>query len=119
MLLNLQPQLILTAFLTVAAQATLKKGLEIAPIALNVKALVTLFTTPLVLLGLSLQVGAMLSWFFVLGSGKFSVAFPSLLSLTMIITMLLDWMIWRQPFTPGQIIGMTLIISGLFVMNKW
>jgi len=113
------PLLLLASVLNVAAQIVAKLGLESTPVRLSLEGFFALFTNPLIIFGLSLQVLAMLVWFNVLANSKFSVAMFSMLSLVFLISLVADALVWKQNLTFGTAAGAFFIFIGIFILHRW
>lgn len=109
--------LLFSMSLAVAGQFFLKKGVvasSLNPTALSI--LKTLFS-PLVLTGFLLYGISSIIWLFVLQRFPLSVAYPAL-SLTYIAIVFLSIYVLKEPVTSVKIIGILLIVSGVYFLFK-
>ncbi len=116
------PLIFICILLNAAAQLLLKAGMmkighfdvsweNLLPIGLKV-ALV-----PHILLGLLCYVLSVVAWMVVLSRVEVSVAYP-LASLGYIITAIAAFYLFNEPFTSIKIIGIAVIIFGVFLITR-
>lgn len=76
------------------------------------------FLEPKLIGGLSLYFLSALFYIFALKKIPLSVAFPSV-SISYVVVAYLAHLIWNEPFGINQIVALTLIISGIIILNKF
>ncbi len=63
------------------------------------------------------DIAGFVAWMYVLGEMKLSAAFP-MTALSYVLVIAASWFVFREPFTPAQIIGSTLIMVGVFMLGR-
>lgn len=103
--------------LAVVGQFFLKKGVTASTLAPNLKSIVETLFNPAVLVGFISYGASSIIWLFVLQKFPLSVAYPAL-SLTYVAIVLISVYFLKEPFTVSKLIGMTLIVLGVYFLFK-
>lgn len=82
-----------------------------------IKDVINILMIPEILIGLILFGGSFLLWIKVLTKSDLSYAYP-MVSLGYIVVALLSKFLLHETFTVNKIIGVVMIISGVFVLNR-
>lgn len=109
--------------LAVGAQLSLKKGvLNLGTLNFSFSNFLGLipriFQNVWLLGGLFLFGISFLLWLFVISKIKLSVAYPISTSLNFILIALFSWLFLREQLLPTQILGIVVIIFGIFLLMK-
>ena len=83
----------------------------------GLSASLTIFTNPLVVIGLGLYFGAALVWLLVLARIDVSLAYP-FVGLGFVLTMAFGWLFLGEHLTIARILGTLLITSGVVVLAR-
>lgn len=113
---------IISAFLTVAANLMLRAGVDKAggfPIHLqsSLSAIIKLIQQPLFDLGVLLYALASLVWFHIISTEPLSVAYPLLISLTFIFVTRGAIFMFHESLNTTKIIGIAVILVGIFILS--
>jgi len=115
--------LIASVFSTVAAQLCLKKGI-LALGSLNVSVSSFLSLIPRIFQSIWLMGGvflygiSFLLWLFVISKIKLNTAYPIAASLNFSLVVLFSWLFFKEHLLPIQILGLAVIIFGIFLLLK-
>jgi len=120
--MNIVPLIILTASLNTVAQLLLKMGMEkigifsfaienIVPIGIK------LVTSPFIMMGVFVYVFSMIMWLLVLSRAPVGIAYP-LTSLGYIFNAIGAYYIFGEHLSYFQILGICLIISGVYLLAQ-
>ncbi len=114
--------ILLTIVLTVYGQIVIKWQIsrtpELAPSAgLKLTTLLRLFLNPIVLSAFAAALLASLAWMAALSRLNLSFAYP-FMSLSFVLVLLLSATLFREPLTAYKMLGMALIVLGLFVSSR-
>ncbi len=101
----------------VIGQFFLKKGINISPLSHSVLSIVKTIFSPLVFVGFLMYGMSSIFWLFVLQKFPLSVAYPAL-SITYVIIVVLSAIILNEPITTFKILGLSLIIFGVYFIFK-
>jgi multidrug transporter EmrE-like cation transporter len=116
--------LVLTSVgLTVVANLLLRAGLDRAggfPVRLaDIPAgLLRLGAEPFFDLGMGLYVAAMLVWFRVLATQPLTTAYPIVMSLNFVLVTLAAVLLFRESLSAMKVIGLVVILAGIFVLSR-
>lgn len=106
----------------VIAQLLLKKGVNLISdefSSFNIFSLIPKVLTNIYLLsGLSFLGIGFLSWLFVLSRFKLAMVYPISTSSAMALVVILSWLFFRESLQAIQILGVGLIIFGIFLLVK-
>jgi multidrug transporter EmrE-like cation transporter len=114
---------LLTAALTMAANLLLRAGIDGAggfaagSAAQAVSALVRLFLEPRFTAGFVLYFLASVVWFRVVATEPLSVAYPILVSCTFTLVTAGAVMLFREPLTLRQVVGLAVILAGIVLVS--
>lgn len=113
----------LSAFLTVVANLMLRAGVDRAggfPVQLQsmFNAISRLMSQPLFDFGILLYAVASLVWFHVISTEPLSVAYPLLVSLTLIFVTLGAIVIFGEALTLPKVVGMLIILIGIMIVGR-
>ncbi|HCJ56937.1 SMR family transporter [Lutispora sp.] len=81
------------------------------------KDIIHILMVPEILVGLVLFGSSFLLWIKVLTKSDLSYAYP-MVSLGYVLVALLSKFLFNEPFTVNKVIGVVMIISGVFVLNR-
>jgi len=103
--------------LAIAGQLFLKGGVMASSLSLNFNSIITTLFSPKVFLGFTLYGISSIIWLFALKKFPLSVAYPAL-SMTYIVVVLFSYLLFKEPLTANKIIGMLLIVGGVFILFR-
>lgn len=103
--------------LAIVGQFFLKKGVLASSLTPSVESFVKTVFTPYVLLGFLLYGASSVFWLFVLQKFPLSVAYPAL-SLTYVVIVALSIFALKEPVTSFKMVGVLLIIAGVYFLFK-
>lgn len=103
--------------LAVLGQFSLKKGVMSSGLSPNFISIIKTIFSPSVFLGLVCYGLSTIFWLFVLQKFDLSVAYPSL-ALTYIVIVILSAWFLHEPITLSKVLGVLLIILGVFFVYK-
>ncbi len=110
---------LLSAGLTVAANLLLRSGVERAGgFAMGLVGLVGLIRQPRFDLGITLYAMASLVWFRVLAMEPLSIAYPVLVSTTFLLVTMGAVLLFRESLAWHKILGLVVILAGIFIVSK-
>ena len=114
--------LILTSVILVdIGQLVLKKGLiDLAPLDFStnlIATFITILTNPFVFLGILFFVSSSFTWLLALSKSNLSFAYP-LLSIGYVIVSLLSWHFFDENLSPLRLLGIGIIVGGVYFMSK-
>jgi multidrug transporter EmrE-like cation transporter len=104
-------------FLAVGGQLLLKKGVLASSLSADLGSILKTLFSPLIFLGLTAYGVSAVVWLFVLQKFPLSVAYPAL-SLTYIAIVFISIYLFKEPFTTFKILGVFLIIIGVYFLFK-
>lgn len=81
------------------------------------KDIIHILMVPEILVGLVLFGSSFLLWIKVLTKSDLSYAYP-MVSLGYVLVALLSKFLFNEPFTVNKVIGVVMIISGVFILNR-
>ena len=115
-------EILASVFMGAIGQTILKLGAnKLGPISLSlrtiIKDVIHILMVPEILIGLILFGSSFLLWIKVLTKSDLSYAYP-MVSLGYIVIALLSKFLLNEPFTFNKVIGVVMIISGVFVLNS-
>lgn len=112
--------LLLTSTITAAGQLLFKYGsraLKLLPPETSwLEKITHVFFQPSVLLGIFLYAGGVLIWLVVLAKTELSFAYPVNVALSILFTSVIGWLIFNEALSALKIIGIILIIAGIFAL---
>jgi multidrug transporter EmrE-like cation transporter len=76
-----------------------------------------IFSTPVIIVGLVFFALSFLLWVVVLTKMQLSYAYP-MVSLGYIVVSILSYLIFKESFTLNKILGIGIIIIGIFIINR-
>ena len=82
-----------------------------------VSLVVRVFTNPWVILGLACYVGGLIFWLIALSRAPLSFVYP-FAALTMAMVVLSSAVIFHETLTPLRLIGVAVIVTGVFVVAR-
>ena len=114
--------IVLTTLLNTAAQLALKAGMiqvgsfdfsweNILPIILKVAA------SPWIIIGMTIYVSSVTVWLMVLSRVSVSIAYP-MASLGYITSAIAAYYLWGEDLTPTRIVGILVILVGVYLVAK-
>jgi multidrug transporter EmrE-like cation transporter len=108
---------------TVAAQLCLKRGiLSLGSLNVSVSSFLSLipriFQSIWLMGGLFLYGISFLLWLFVISKIKLNTAYPIATSLSFSLVVLFSWFFFKEHLLPIQILGIAVIIFGIFLLLK-
>ena len=103
--------------IAIFGQMFLKKGVTLTNFNSNIVSIISTILTPTLMLGFFFYGVSAILWLFVLKSFPLSVAYPSL-SLTYVFVVFLSSVFFGENITITKIIGVVLIFSGVFFINR-
>jgi len=108
---------------TVVAQLCLKKGvLDLGNLNISINSFLGLipriFQNIWLMVGLSLYGISFLLWLFVISKIKMNTAYPIATSLNFSLVVLFSWLFFKEQLFPIQILGIAVIIFGIFLLLK-
>jgi len=109
--------LTLSMFLAIIGQYLLKKGVLASELNPNIYSILRTLFSPYVFAGFVFYGISSVFWLFVLQKFPLSVAYPAL-SLTYIIIILISYFVLQEPLTLNKILGILLIVSGVYFLFK-
>lgn len=118
----LLPLILLSVLINTAAQLLLKQGMirighfdfswpKLFSIAFQVAA------NPYIVAGMFCYVASVAVWLLVLSRAAVSYAYP-LISLGYITTSLAAWLLFNEPLSPTRILGILVIMAGVFLITR-
>ena len=115
-------EILVSVFMGAIGQTVLKLGankLDSLSLSLRTifKDITHILLIPEILVGLVLFGSSFLIWIKVLTKSDLSYAYP-MVSLGYVLVALLSRFLFNEPFTVNKVIGVVMIISGVFVLNK-
>lgn len=115
-------EILISVFMGAIGQTILKFGAnKLGNLSLSfgtiIKDVLHMLMIPEILIGLVLFGGSFLLWIKVLTKSDLSYAYP-MVSLGYVVVALLSKFLLNESFTANKIIGVLMIISGVFVLNK-
>jgi multidrug transporter EmrE-like cation transporter len=115
--------LIISIIATVTAQLLLKKGvLMVDRLEFSFVNLFTLilrvFQNPYLFFGLISFVIAFFSWLFVLSKLQLNLAYPVVIGLNFCLIAAASWFFFKEQLSLIQILGIAVIISGIFLLLR-
>lgn len=115
-------EILLSVFMGAIGQTILKLGAnKLGTISLSfktiIKDVVHILMVPEILIGLILFGSSFLLWIKVLTKSDLSYAYP-MVSLGYIVVALMSKFLLNEPFNINKVIGMVMIISGVFILNR-
>lgn len=115
--------LLIDIFTTAAAQILFKKGvLEWGELDFSFSQALSLipriFQNVWIMSGVFLFGVSFILWLFILSRIQLNVAYPVALSSGAVITTLAAWFLFKEYLSPVQILGIAIIIAGLFLLLK-
>lgn len=115
--------LIIDIFTTAGAQLCFKKGvLAWGKLDFSLSQVLSLipriFQNAWIMLGIFLFGISFILWLFILSRLQLNVAYPIALSSGVIITTLMAWLLFKEYLSLVQILGITVIIIGIFLLLK-
>ena len=115
--------LLASAGMTIAANLLLRSGLDRAggfakSVAEIPNALLRLINQPLFDLGFILYGLAALVWFQVIATEPLSMAYPLLVSVTFLFVTLGAVIIFHEPFTLRKVVGLVIILFGIYIIGR-
>lgn len=114
--------MLLSVLLTVIGELLLKHGmnrvglLELTPAAI-LPGLMRTFTNPFVLAGFGIVFGAAIFWLSVLSRVELSWAYP-LLSVGYILVVVSSWLFLGENVPPSRLMGVLVIVLGVFLVAR-
>jgi len=103
--------------LAIIGQFLLKKGILLSNLVPNVESLIKTIFSPLVFFGFIAYGVSAIIWLFVLQKFPLSTAYPAL-SLTYLVIVALSVIFLKEPVTPFKLVGILLIILGVYFLFK-
>ena len=108
--------------LNAGAQLLLKAGTRVLGVidprnGALVSSVVGVATQPYILAGLACYVLSVAVWIMALSRVEVSVAYP-MLSLGYVVNALAAWWLFGEMLTPSKLIGMLIILAGVFVLSR-
>ncbi|SHI50612.1 SMR family transporter [Lutispora thermophila] len=115
-------EILISVFLGALGQTILKLGAnKLGAISLSLRTIVKdvlhILIIPEILIGLILFGSSFLLWIKVLTKADLSYAYP-MVSLGYILVALLSKLLFNEAFTFNKIIGIGMIVSGVFILNR-
>jgi multidrug transporter EmrE-like cation transporter len=115
--------LVISIFFTVGAQLCLKKGvLNLGTLDISINSILNLipriFQNIWLMVGLFLFGIGFLLWLFVISKIKLNTAYPIATSLSFSLVVLFSWLFFKEHLLPIQILGIAVIIFGIFLLLK-
>jgi len=114
--------LVISIFFTVSAQLCLKKGvLSLGTLDFSVNNLLNLF--PRIFQNIWLMAGLFLFgigfflWIFIISRIKLNMAYPISTSLSLSLIAFFSWLFFKEQLLPIQILGIAVIILGIFLLK--
>lgn len=103
--------------LAIVGQFFLKKGILVSTLTPNLESILRTILSPFVLLGFIAYGASSIIWLFVLQKFPLSTAYPAI-SLTYIAIVLISFYVLKEPISSLKIIGIFLIITGVYFLFK-
>jgi len=115
-------EILISVFMGALGQTILKLGAKkLGAVSLSlstiVKDVLHILIIPEILIGLILFGSSFLLWIKVLTKSDLSYAYP-MVSLGYVVVVLLSKFLFNEPFTYNKIIGIVMIVSGVFILNS-
>lgn len=115
--------LLVSVLSTVAAQLCLKKGvLALGNLNLSLNSFLSLaariFQNTWLLAGLFLYGISFFLWLFVISKIKLNTAYPVATSLNFSLVVIFSWFFLKEQMVPVQVLGIAVIIFGIFLLLK-
>lgn len=115
-------EILISVFMGALGQTVLKLGAnKLGNISLSLKTIIRdafrILIIPEILIGLVFFGVSFLLWVKVLAKSDLSYAYP-MVSLGYILVVFLSRFLFNEPFSTNKIIGIGMIIAGVFVLNK-
>ena len=115
-------EILVSVFMGAIGQTVLKLGAnKLGDISLSFKTIIKdafhILIIPEILLGLIFFGASFLLWVKVLAKSDLSYAYP-MVSLGYILVVFLSKFLFNEPFSTNKIIGIVMIITGVFVLNR-
>ncbi len=113
--------ILFSVLLVDSGQLILKKGLlDLGGVDLSVGLFpffVTMFSSPLVLLGIALFASSSVTWLLALSKSQLSFAYP-ILSIGYVVVSILSWYFFGENLSSLRLIGLGFIVGGVYVMSR-
>lgn len=103
--------------LAILGQFLLKRGILASTLSPNLDSIIKTIFSPFVLVGFIVYGISSIIWLFVLQKFPLSVAYPAL-SLTYVVIVILSVFLLKEPFTSLKVIGMLLIVLGVYFLFR-
>lgn len=121
--------ILLAALITASGQLLLKKGSQILRETLTwqkndqfdlqlIKKIFSIFIEPHILIAIVLYVVGLLVWVKILSQSELNYAYPILISITILITIIASAFIYKESITVLKLLGIICIIVGIFLMTS-
>lgn len=109
--------LVASMALAVLGQLLMKKGVSTSMLEPNLNSIIKTIFNPFLFSGLVSYAISAIFWLFVLQKFPLSIAYPTL-SLTYIVIVILSFFLFQEPITTQKIIGVLVIIFGVFILFR-
>lgn len=114
---------LLTAVLTMVGNLMLRTGIDhaggfsIGGVTDTLRALLQLFMQPLFSVGFVVYFLASVVWFRVIATERLSLAYPILVSSTFTLVTVGAVVVFKEPLTPRQMVGVVVILVGIALIS--